>query len=284
LHAPVLPQLVEGTVGSERDGTTVEPWTNPIWTVVEFIQGIRISFASGVLGVGVVFVFGVGLFSYARTKPVLVALMLIPIIVGTAVTVGLGRYLRPRFFFFAVGFAALVAIRGTMSLGEAAGDLLRLSRARSAWIGTVLSAMLVLVSLVSIRSAYGPKQDFGGALAFVEGERESGDAIVTVGLATYPYERYYDVDWEKAETLDQLNAIRSRAVRTWVLYTLPVHLESMQPEIMVSIQREFELVKPFYGTLGGGTIFVCRSDAPPVALPEAHWRTPLAAIVESTPG
>jgi mannosyltransferase len=263
LHAPILPSLIAGTVGSERDATTVKAWTNPVWTVIEFVRGMRISFAGGVAAISAVLVFGVGFISYVRTKPVLVVLMLVPVIVGAAVIVGLGRYLRPRFFFFAVGFGALMAVRGAMLLGVIAGRLLRRSRVGLPWLGTALSAALVLVSAMSIPFAYGPKQDYAGALAYVQAERRPGDAVTTVGLTTFPYHRYYVLDWQEAETLGELNAIRAQSARTWLVYTLPDYLESLYPEIMMSIQREFKLVRPFYGTLGGGTIFVCRSDVPP---------------------
>jgi hypothetical protein len=139
----------------------------------------------------------------------------------------------------------------------------RLSPPRSRWLGAALPVALVVVSATSIPSVYGPKQDYEGALAFVEAQRRPGDAVVTVGLSTFPYHRYYAVDWQEAETLGELNAIRSGATRTWLVYTLPEYLESLYPEIIVSVQRDFQVIKPFGGTLGGGTVFVCRSDVPP---------------------
>ena len=69
---------------------------------------------------------------------------------------------------------------------------------------------------------------------------------------------------KQPNTVEALNAIRSRAKRTWVLYTIPLHLQYEYPEVMASIQRDFKVVKQFYGSLGGGTIFVCRAETPPL--------------------
>jgi hypothetical protein len=102
-------------------------------------------------------------------------------------------------------------------------------------------------------------------LDFVEAQKSSGDVVVTVGLASFPYTSFYKVDWRPVESLDTLKAIRSHARRTWLLYTIPPQLESVHPEIMASIGRDFKVVKAFYGTLGNGTVFVCRSDKPSTA-------------------
>jgi len=106
-------------------------------------------------------------------------------------------------------------------------------------------------------------EEFVERVAFVESKKEPGDAIVTVGLATFPYKHFYKVNWETVKTLEALNAIRTQSKRTWLLYTIPPVLQSVYPEIMASISRDFNVVKQFHGTLGEGTIFVCRSDNPP---------------------
>jgi hypothetical protein len=139
---------------------------------------------------------------------------------------------------------------------------LNLEWRKAASIGTALCAGLILISAASAPSAYGPKQDYLGALAFVESNNAPGDVVVTAGLAYFPYQKLYRKDWESVETLDTLNTARSNAKRTWLLYTLSPQLQTTFPEIMDAIRRDFRVIKQFPGTLGGGTIYVSRADTP----------------------
>jgi len=149
-----------------------------------------------------------------------------------------------------------------MVLGREATRLLSLATTQSIPIGTAFALGLILFSMTSLPSVYGPKQDYLGALAFVESKKEPGDTIVTVGLATFPYKYFYKVDWQTVDTLEALDAIRARSKRTWLLYTLPPVMHSVYPEIMASIGRDFGVVKQFHGTLREGVIVVGRSDIP----------------------
>lgn len=119
---------------------------------------------------------------------------------------------------------------------------------------------LILLSMASLPSLYRyPKQDFEGALAYVEQHRQPGEAVVTVGLASVPYKRYYAPQLQAVKTLDDLNAVRARSRATWLLYTFPIHLNSRHPDILASIRSDFRVVKVFPGSVGDGAIHVCRS-------------------------
>jgi hypothetical protein len=120
----------------------------------------------------------------------------------------------------------------------------------------ILCAGMVLVSGKSLPVAFAPKQDYEGAMAYVQAERRPGDAVLTAGLITYPYENLFKPGWQAVKTADELNAIRSQAKRTIVLYTLEPVLESMQPEIAVMVKRDFRLMKRFPGTLENGAVYV----------------------------
>jgi hypothetical protein len=50
LYAPVLPQLLGGTY-LEGVQTTIEAWTNPLWTLLELVRGLQIGFAGTALGI-----------------------------------------------------------------------------------------------------------------------------------------------------------------------------------------------------------------------------------------
>ena len=121
---------------------------------------------------------------------------------------------------------------------------------------------MILVSAISVPLAYGPKQDYEGAMDFVESQKEPVDAIVAVGLAGYAYKEFFKTDWQEADSLEALDLIRSRAKRTWVLFTLAPVLQSRHPDIANSLRHDFEVIREFHGTLAEGTIFVCRSNTP----------------------
>ncbi len=187
-----------------------------------------------------------------------IAMMSTPLMCGAALVVGVGHHLWPRFFFFAMGFGALIAVRGARVAGEYAAARLRLSPA----LGMVACLLMVAVSAASVPRAYGPKQDYAGARAFVDANLRPGDAVVTVGLASFTYKELYGLEWEIVETTDQLNAVRARANRTWVLYTLRPVLESTHPDIAALIDRDYRVVKRFPGTLREGTVFVSMAESP----------------------
>jgi hypothetical protein len=93
-------------------------------------------------------------------------------------------------------------------------------------------------------------------------------------LATFAYAEFYQTGWQEIRTLDSLDAVRSPAERTWLVYTFPPEVQSVYPEIMDSIESDFGIVAAFPGTVGSGTIFVCRDDVPASQLfvtQEARW-------------
>jgi mannosyltransferase len=259
LHALVLPQIFSGVIGEE---STIPAWTSPIWTLLEFAKGMEMSFAGGTAAAAALVIFSAGLLSFARTNPLVMQLFIIPPVICAAVVLGMGHHLWPRFFFFTIGFGALVVVRGGMELGRLGTRLLRAASAKSLPVGTALCIGLILIAATSIPQAYAPKQDYQGALEFIEAEKAAGDAIVIVGLAAFTYKNFYKMDWQEVNLLEDLTAIRSRAKRTWLLYTFPPHMQSVYQEIMASIQRDFIVLRQFHGTVGSGTIFVCLSDTP----------------------
>jgi mannosyltransferase len=260
LYALVIPQVI---AGMGRETSLVEEWKNPLWTLVELIKGAEISFASGIVAAAAFLVFGAGLISYARTKPEILELLFIPSILCAVVVIGLGHHLWPRFFFFALGFGALVVIRGAMVVGDLGARVFKLPSFKSGWAGTALCVSLVFFAALSIRYVYGPKQDYDGALNLVQAEKQPGDAVVTASLTAFVYRDFYGMDWPEVKTLGELNAIRTQAKRTWLVYTFEPVLESERPEIAAALRRDFTVVRQFDGTVSDGSVFVARSDVQP---------------------
>jgi hypothetical protein len=262
LHAPVLPQIMNTVGGSEK--SVVTEWKSPLWTALEILRGLEVGFASFVAGAGALALFAAGALSYLKTRPVVLALLVLPAAIGAVVVIAIGHHLWPRFFFFALGFAILVVVRGPIAFGEWLQQRFPKTRIPFATAGVALSLALVLASALSVPFAYGPKQDYEGALRFVEDNLQPGDRVVTTGLAANIYRQFYQVDrnedWLVVDSLLSLDKARAHSGRTWLLYTFPPVLESVQPEIMDSIRRDFNLVQQFPGTVAGGTVFVIRAD------------------------
>jgi hypothetical protein len=102
-----------------------------------------------------------------------------------------------------------------------------------------------------------PKQDFEGAMRYVQEVKGPSDAVVSSGVPADPYGSLWNLPWPNVENAQQLAAARETAPRTWVLYTFPRYLESRLPDVAAVIQRECKQTRIFRGTVGGGDIVVC---------------------------
>jgi 4-amino-4-deoxy-L-arabinose transferase-like glycosyltransferase len=253
LHAPALPEILRGLRGTV---SVVEEWKSPLWTARELAAGLRMGFAGAAAAGAALAIFAAGAWSFWKTRPVVLALLALPPALGAAAVALAGHHIWPRFFFFAFGFAALTAIRGALAAGR--------------W-GTPLAGGLILLSAASVPFAYGPKQDYVAAIEFVNRSRQPGDAVVTVDLASWVYANYFKTGWTPVESRAELEAIRSAASRTWLVYTLEPVLAAQRPQVLALVKSDFRVVKSFPGTLRHGEVVVCRFDAAPVSV-RAEWQ------------
>jgi 4-amino-4-deoxy-L-arabinose transferase-like glycosyltransferase len=258
LYALVLPQLFGGTL-HQGTRSTVSDWKNPAWTLVELARGMDLSALGGVAQVAVLFgVLVIGVAGYRKDRAIVPQLLLVPALVGAALTMTMGHPLWPRFFFFTAGFGALVVVRATSVLG-AAGARLAGRPAAGAVAGTAICVAGMLVAASSLRYAYLPKQDYEAVLDWMEEHRAPGDAVVMVGNAALPFDWLHHVDWTETNDPAEIRRIAAAADTTWLVYTLTLHLRSVYPEVMDTIRTDFTVERSFYGTLGDGVIYVCRA-------------------------
>jgi mannosyltransferase len=251
LYALVLPQFF-GKIGMQG---TVAVWNSPLWTMSELARGMSVNFAGGIAAVAALIVFGAGFWSYVRTKPILIWLLMLPPVLGSIIVLAMKHPLWPRFFFFAFGFAALVVIRGGTVIGRKIGQFV-VPPLKAESFAVSLCCGFILISVVSIPPAYRPKQDFVGALTYVQQNRNAGDAVVTVGTISTPYAKFFKTDFIPVKSQQNLQEIASGAKRTWVLYMIPEDVRALYPEIMASIEKNFKLVKVFPSPLADGAIFI----------------------------
>ena len=255
LHALILPAMFGGgLLNSGLQGRAIA-WSNPLWALMELANGLQVGFSSLGVGLAAVGVFAVGLWDLGRRSPAIVALFLVPTVLGVTLMTSIGYTLFPRFFFFAMGFGVIILIHGAMQTGTLLGRLIGLG-ARADWLGAAACAAIVLLSALSLRHVHAPKQAYDAAIAAIEAEEQPGDVVVTVGIAGFPFNAYFHKGWANVTTLAELDAIRATAPRTWLVYTMPVHAQTTYPEILAEFDRDYRLVGRFAGTLNGGEIVV----------------------------
>jgi hypothetical protein len=237
-------------------------WTNPLWVISESIRNLKMGFSGTlVLACGAVML-GVGWLSIFRRNLRAGVLMVLPALLAGASMLALGHNLWPRFFFFSMGFALLIVVRGAMEVPRLAFALikpLRSFNALSVKAGVALAGVIILASCATVPRNYAlPKQDFTGARDYVERIRQPNDTVLVVGLAAVDYGSYFAPHWSVVATQAEIDAVRQNQSGIWLVYTLPIHVKAWHPEVWDLIQRDFEVVKVFPGTLGGGEVYVCR--------------------------
>jgi hypothetical protein len=255
-----LPQFVNSALA---EPSLVAAWKNPLWTLRETLGGLSLGFLPSAVALIALAVLGTGAASYLRCRPAIVVLLVVPALLSAATALSLGHHLWPRSFFVVAGFGILVVVRGGLVIGETIGRLLRLADPLPLRLGTAAVCTAIGLSAVTVPLAYGPKQDFTGARELINRERQPGDGIVAVGLAHYPCRIFFAPDWEGAADQAELDRIRARSDRTWVIYTFPTHMEEHHRDILSLLRKDYELVQRFDGTLRGGEVYVYRSNEQP---------------------
>jgi uncharacterized membrane protein len=248
LYSPVLLDVKQFFV----DSPTPRTMATPRWAALELIRGLRIGLGAGLAALVAVAFFVAGVFSYLRQSWWIAAVLLLPGLVTLAGAVALGRPIFPRFLFFLIGFGLIVIVRGAFEIAT------WLTRRRAAAGATGLVGAMAVLSIYALIPNYRyPKQDFAGAMQYVDRERADGEPIATVGVAIPIYRDYYQRTWETVRSLDDLNQLRDRAPRVWVLYTLEGYIEGSTPDLMATLRSDCEPARVFRSTVGNGDVTVC---------------------------
>ncbi len=255
LYAPLLLDVQQFFV---KKPSPMEVAT-PKWAALEFLRGLQIGMgtAFGALAGGALFL--AGLWSYFKQSKFVLGMFLLPGAITVAAAVGLRRPIFPRFLFFLAGFALLIVVRGALEIGH------KLSRGPVLGIGLVAAMAVLSAAALTVDYRY-PKQDFEGAMRFVDAQKGEGEPVLTAGLATYPYKAYYQRTWEGIASLAQLQKSRAQGRRVWVLYTLENYIQLRTPDLMDTLRKDCAVQGVFRGTVGGGDVTVCA--AAPVGAPQ----------------
>jgi hypothetical protein len=237
-------------------------WKNPLWTVLEIVRGF--GDLGPLLAVAVpvaVVLLVVGAVSLLRRNRLLAAVYIVNVPFTLLVLVAAGFRLWPRYFFLDIAFLLFCLVRGLFATVELVSRRFDLP-ARVAAIGTSAGAALaVLASLALLPRNYAyPKQDFQGALAYIEAKRKPLDRVVSFGLAQVPYSEYYHPPWTMVTDAAGLERVRALPGRTFVVYAFSGHAKSRHPDVMAVVLAEFSRDRKFVGTLGDGDVIVAVSE------------------------
>ncbi len=258
-YALALPEFL--TVGIHEESTDSE-WTSPIWVLTETVKGLSIGFAGIIIVIcgGALVAFGwVCLF---RTNRRAAVLMFLPALLAGGTMLQLGHNLWPRFFFFSMGFGLLIVIHGAMQMPKLIVHYFRPFKEAplfASFAGVGFSLLMILASLITLPKNYAlPKQNFSGAKTYVESHISPGDGIVAISLAGVVYGSYLTPYWPVARTGPELATLQQGIDRVWLVYTLPIEVKAVRPDLWRMIEKEYEVVQVFPGTLNGGEVFVCQ--------------------------
>lgn len=273
LNLPVIGSMAS-TIGrvseaTAASGQALAEWENPLRAVAEIgrsIAALGPLVAPALLGAGLTM--AVGAIALARRAPLLVAIYLMQIPVTIVILQALGMRIWPRYFFNEIGIFYLLAVHGTFVIVGWVSALAanRTGWSRTGWSGArpVLTglavAAMVVVSLGLLPRNYQlAKQPFTAARDYVEARRGAGERVGAVGLAGYVYDNYYRPGWRSALNMDELRALEASPGGSWIIVAFPNQTSGARAEMMGEVERHYQKVRTFYGTLGDGAIWVYRS-------------------------
>ena len=227
-------------------------WKDPAWLVLESLRNLSQGIPGGWLGIliGTMIVL-VGVLSYARQSPLVLSVLLLPAALIGILILGTGHNLWPRFFFFSAAFAVLIGVRGGATLIRRVVPQGQATRWELA-----LGLVVVVLSALTVPRAWGPKQDYQAAIQFVAESSVAADAVISVDLTRYPFREYFGLDWVVVDSPEGLAEIEATHPRTWVLYTFPVRLAAVFPDLWDKLQTEYRTATVIPGTVGGGEIVI----------------------------
>jgi 4-amino-4-deoxy-L-arabinose transferase-like glycosyltransferase len=270
LYAPILKQVIWWFLFRPSN---FEGVSTPSWAFVEALRVMQrgvVGGTSAVVGALAIAAGGTillaGMVSYYRQSRVAFVLFTVPFVTTFAGALLARGTMYPRFFFFLLPYAILMVVRGLEVTGLWLGQHLAgfspgLARGRA--IGTALCVVAIAAFALSLGAVYRyPKQDFVGAMEYVEAHRSPGETVLIVGAARRPIQDYHERPWPVVASPAAIDSLAGPA-GYWLVYTFPRYIEHETPALMRRIRETCDEREVFRGTVGGGDIIVCRVTKEP---------------------
>lgn len=260
-YAPILGQMMQ--YYRQRSGQ-MRAVSTPGWALLETVRGLELGLGSQLMLVLAASLVGLGLWGYWKENRLAFLMLVSPTAAAGLGVIAMRGSMYPRYLFLLVGFGILIVVRGAMVLGAMLGRLG--NPLRDVAIGQMIGVGCMVLATIGSATTLGgvyrhPKQDFSGALQFIESERRAAEPVLTAGAAAWPYQHYYGRDWPKLEDPKQIESMSRQSRRVWLVYTFPRYIEDETPGLMDAIQRSFKTIRVFPGTLGHAEVFVCVKDS-----------------------
>lgn len=250
-----------------KSRTDIQEWKNPVWTVFEILRSFGpVAFAAPIAMTLALW----GAIRVIKIEPIVVGGFFLSIPITLIALLLSGMRIWPRYFFVDIAVLLAAIVVGAFALAQFlarrfGGERELLLRHTLTTLGSVT---MVGAFLWLLRPNYeSPKQDFTGALAYVESIRAPDDLVVTVGLADVAYGGYLAPTWTPVKTLTELTAKRSTHRQTFIVIAFPKHMQRKHPDIAHALETEFTQLRRFRGTLAGGDILIFSDLSAPARAP-----------------
>jgi mannosyltransferase len=261
LYAPIFTQVVDYFINKPSG---MEELSTHSWALSEALRSLKVGLGGGVILVVGFWMAILGLGSFYKTNKIALGIFICSILVTFFIAFFARGTMYPRFFFFLAGFFILIGARGVVVTMTLCAQLVFRSEQQqkyTEWLS--ITAMLVIISVSAFSMMHNykyPKMDFEGAKHWAEAQAGPNDSIVTAGVAAWPYQVYFGVDWPEMKLAEDIERVRKQSGRIWMVYTFGRYMKKSAPEIYTVVDQECSEKKRFRGTLGGGDMIVCRLE------------------------
>jgi uncharacterized membrane protein len=214
---------------------------------------------------------GLGLWSLFRRNWALTLALFLGLVVQVLAVAALNLSIVPRHFLLAMPLAFLVLVHGVEAVAERLEG--RVGRPLASAALAVTVALFTIVSAVQLTGYYAhPKQDFPAALDYLAEIRRPAQRVIALHVTERPIEFYGPsrgfVRGEGTFFVRSVEALDTvLADPQWepgyLVMTLPRVLDLGLPALSARVRGDWELVKTFPGSLGGGDVTVWKERADP---------------------
>lgn len=263
LYLPSIEHLFESVINVPNTSSVdvMNEYQSPIWAAIEVVRSIAVpSILTTVIALIAIILTGIGIFSIYKKEPLIPIVFILHVTLLLGLLLALSMRIWPRFFFIDMGFVLLFITQGVYVCCQYTSRLIDSNTSKVVTgknLFIVASVMMIGISYVlNLKNYQFPKQDFDSSIRYIEEHRSGTDKVVTLGLATTPYGKHFNMDWEFIESNEELEKIEEESPNTRIVIIFPNRTLRKYADITTHIQDKFFLEKTFKGTLGDGNILI----------------------------
>lgn len=236
--------------------------------LLELARGITAGFSPGMLAglAPFLLIAAWGFVHLTRRHWALAMGLASPLIVMGAYMVVRAIPISPRFFLLAVPLALMTMVEVIWRVAAMIEERIAALRGRAHLLTALAVGLVATVFLASLAGLYRyPKQDYSGAIRFLDEQREPGAPVIVIHFAEQGM-RYYGVKTGWREDTDfictrspvEFNglAARNNGKRLFAVTSFTRALRIEEPEIRQRLENDWTLLRKFPSTIGDGAILV----------------------------